>query len=126
MPAKKTKAVEPRTIDIIRRCSALDRRKMTIPEWDNLDLYFGKITVADWDTVEARNPETNMDRNILLIITKAKLEDGSPAFSMADRHQIRAEADLTVLQSVINFMYASAYNSLEEAEEAVKTDPFSD
>ena len=115
-----------RPIDIIRRCSSLNRREIVIPEWDNLKLYFGKVTMADWDGVESRKPTSDMERHLMLLVKMARLEDGTPAFGMGDREYLRSEASLAVVQRVIAFMYEGSYESVEEAEAAIESDPPSD
>ena len=117
---------DTRPIDIIRRCSSLDRRELVIPEWDNMKLYFGKLTAGDWDGVEARKPKSDMDRHLYLLIKMAKLEDGTPAFQMGDKEYLKTEAPLSVLQRVINFMYEGTYQSVEQAQEAIEGNPPSD
>jgi hypothetical protein len=116
---------ETRPIDVIRRCSSLDRREIVIPEWEDMKLYFGKMTAAAWDGVEARKPKTDMDRHLLLLIKMAMGEDGKPAFNMGDREYLKTEAALPVLQKVINFMYEGVYESVEQAEEAIEGNPCS-
>jgi len=112
-----------RPIDVIRRCSSSVKRSITIPEWEDLTLYFGKITIADWEGVEAREPKSDMERNIYLLISMAKLENGTPAFATGDKMFLTNEADFTVLQRVINFMFQSVYESVQEAERAVEENP---
>lgn len=121
----KTQPAGTRPIDVIRRCSSLNRRSITIPEWEDMTLYFGKITVADWDGVEARNPKSDMERNLLLLISMARLEDGTPAFQGGDKMYLEREADFAVLQRVLNFMYEGAYEGLEQAEAAITENPIS-
>jgi len=104
----------------------MDRRELVISEWEDMKLYFGKITASTWDGVEARNPKTDMDRHLLLLIKMAKQEDGTPAFAMGDREYLKTEAALPVLQKVINFMYEGVYESVEQAEEAIEGNPPSD
>ncbi len=57
----------------------MDRRELVVPEWDDMKLYFGKVTASDWDGVESRKPKTDMDRHLLLLILMARLDDGTPA-----------------------------------------------
>jgi hypothetical protein len=113
-------------IDVIRRCSSLDRRELVIPEWDDMKLYFGKLTAQDWEGVESRNPKTDMDRHLMLLILMARDEKGEPAFEMGDRVLLKKEAPLNVLQRVINFMYEGTYESIEQAEEAIEGNLTSD
>lgn len=104
----------------------MDRREIIVPEWDDMKLYFGKMTISDWDGVEARKPKTDMDRHLYLLIKMARLEDGNPVFQMGDREYLKTEAALPVLQKVINFMYEGVYETVEQAEEAIEENPPSD
>lgn len=113
---------QPRAIDVIRRCSVEQRRSIKVPEWEGLELFFGKITVADMQAVEEREPKTPQERNVILVIHKAQDKAGKPVFSFGDMHYLVTEADFVVLQRVWNFMFESAYTPAE-AKEAIKTDP---
>jgi hypothetical protein len=114
--AKPTREPGTRAIDVIRAKSALERRKIVVPEW-GLTFYFGKMTVADMEAVDARRKEgeemTHQHRNMVLLVAKAQDEDGTPMFGMGDIMFLKSEADFVVLQRVVNFMFESAYQSIE-------------
>jgi len=112
---------EPRPIDKIRRATRDRRRSIEIEAWD-LTLYFGPLTTSDVEAVDAameddgRDPQSHsQERRIRLLIEKAELEDGSPAFRPGDRHYLYNEADYTLLNQVVAFMYQSAVSSVDEA-----------
>lgn len=109
-----------RPIDVIRRCSSLNNREIVVPEWDGMKLYFGKMTGANWDSVDARSPKTDMDRHLLFLIMMAKQEDGTPAFQTGDKQYLVNEAELSVLQRVIAFMYEGSYKDVAQAEDAIE------
>jgi hypothetical protein len=114
-----------RAIDIIRRASRAERRMLEVPEWEGLKLYFGRLTTGDVQGTAERNPKDMIERNIYLVIAKAQLEDGTPAFNVGDKHHLTHEADFMVTQRVINFMFETASISLAAATEAIKEDPTS-
>ena len=95
-----------------------------MPEWDNMDLYFGPMTVADIEAIEERDPKSGHERNLILLVHKAKNADGKPLFQMGDVHHLKTEADWIVLQRVFAFMFETAL-SPEEAREKIDSDPTS-
>ena len=123
MAKSNAKETRPRAIDIIRAKSALERRKIEVPEW-GLTFYFGKMTVADMEAVDERRKDdgsiTMQQRNMILLVAKAQNEDGSPMFGMGDIMFLKSEADFVVLQRVVNFMFESAYQSIEASVDAKK------
>lgn len=118
-----------RAIDVIRAKSVLERRKLEVPEW-GLTFWFGKVTVDDMEAVDNRRDEngqiSRQERNLIMLVSKAQAEDGTPMFTMGDVHFLKKEADFVVLQRVINFMFESAYTSLKdvkEKKEAIAANP---
>lgn len=102
-----------RPIDRIRKATRARRRKIEVEDW-GVTLYFGTLTTADVEAVDAameddgKQPEKNsQERRLRLLIEKAELEDGSRAFRPGDLHHLRSEADYMTLQRVIGFMYNS-------------------
>jgi len=114
-----------RAVDQIRHFSARDRQSITIPEWGDLTFYFTKLTVNDWEGVSERDPKTPLERNMLLLALKAQGEDGKPVFQMGDMHALRSEADFTVVQRLITFMFQSSMPSVAAATEKLEADPTS-
>lgn len=113
-----------RAIDVIRTKSALERRKIEVPEW-GLTFYFGKMTVDDMEAVDARRQDneermTPQQRNMILLVSKAQDEEGKPMFAMGDIMFLKKEADFVVLQRIVNFMFESAYVSVEASVDAKK------
>jgi hypothetical protein len=108
-----------RAIDVIRERSALTRRSIEIPEW-GLTMYFGKMVVADMEAVDERRQDddekkmTPQERNMILLVSKAQNEDGTPMFRMGDIMFLRTEADFVVLQRVVNFMFETAHTNVEK------------
>lgn len=116
----------PRAIDRIRSASTAARRKIVVPEWGNLELYFDRLTVSDMEAITDQEPKSTFDRNIRLLVHKAKDADGKPVFSSGDVVYIKTEADYLIVQRVIGFMFETAYGTVEEAKEQLREDPISD
>jgi hypothetical protein len=114
----------PRPIDRVRQHFAGEDRTLTIPEW-KLTLHFGKVTLADIRGVRDRAPKDLNEQNVFLLISKARLDDGQPAFQMGDKHFLMTEADAMVMHRVINFMLEAAYTGVDEAKRAIEADPTS-
>lgn len=113
---------QTRAIDQIRQ-KAAPVRSITVPEW-GLTFYFNKLTTADVEFANEREPKNAQERNLLLLIHKARNEDGTPMFASGDLHYLREEADWFLLSKVVTFMYeVSVGLSLSEAKEKIETDP---
>jgi hypothetical protein len=113
----------PRPIDIARRVSGGAPRTITIAALDNLVLSTGKILQADLEAVEMRNPSSTVERNLMLVIQKYRMPDGSPAFAWGDLHFLKSEVDLSITQELVNFLFESTYASKDAAKEAIVNDP---
>lgn len=106
-----------RVIDRIRQRRQRGMRWIAVPEWD-AKLGFGCLTAADLRAVKDRAPKDDMEKSLLLLIHKATEEDGSPSFQFGDLEWLLREADLTVLNRVLDFMYGATVG-LEEAKKEV-------
>jgi hypothetical protein len=127
VPPAAAAAPPPRLIDIVRRQRQATRRELRIPEWENQRLFFSRLTVNDMETVGARDSKSTLDRNLHLVIVKAELEDGTPAFQTGDLPLLKREADFTVVQRIIDFMFAAASGlpGSEEEADRIAQDPIS-
>ena len=114
-----------KAIDKVRAAFGTAKRKITIPEWENLELYFAPLTTADMQAVAAREPKDYYERNLILVIHKALDADNKPAFQMGDLHYLRSESDYVVLERVIRFMFETAALSEKEATKQIEGDPSS-
>lgn len=97
-----------RLVDRIREKNSDGRKSIIVPEWDGVELFFSRMTIGDMRSVKDRSPKDDYDRNLMLLIHKARYADGSPAFTMGDKHYLETEADLPVVQRVIGFMFTVA------------------
>ncbi len=111
-------------IDKVRSSFNAGRREMVVPEWDDLHIYFTPITVAEWESVEARKPRGEQDRQLLLLVAKARDEKGKPLFAYGDMNTLRTEAAFNVIQRVITFMWEGIPTE-KEAEKELEANPTS-
>jgi hypothetical protein len=113
-------------IDAVRRAYTQKRRSIVVEEWGDLEMYFGPLTVEDMESIESRvrDPDSQYERNVILIIHKARDKDGGQLFNFGDKKILMAEADLTVLQRVIKFMWEGVL-TLEDAKEEIEGNPIS-
>jgi len=116
-----------KAIDRVRNAYQAKRRRIVIPEWDNMEIYFGPITIGDMESIESRvkNPDSNYERNLLLIIHKAQDKEGKALFGFGDKRVLEQEGDLTILQRLIVFMWEGV-PGLEMARKIVEENPTSD
>jgi len=114
-------------IDKVRNAYQAKRRKYVVKEWDNLEIYFDAITAEDMDSVKSRvqDPDSDYEQNVLMLIHNARDKEGKPLFVFGDKLTLMREADITVLQRAINFMWFST-PSLDEAREEIAENPTSD
>jgi len=118
MTEKQEKKSE-RPIDQIVRAFDNRRRPIEIPKWD-LTLWFGPLVQADLDAVEEREPKSRYERQILLLIMKAELEDGSQAFTWGDKYTLMNKADVVIMNTLVAHMYGAAIDLEELREKAGK------
>lgn len=124
---------EKRPIDRIRASYKGRRRPIEMEDWD-LTLYFGPLTTADMEAVEERmrdelgeEPEKHRHtKNLLLLIHKAELEDGSRAFTFGDMHYLKTEADYTKIQRLVAHMYSSSLGPLDPESAKKKSEKTED
>lgn len=108
---------EVRPIDKIRAAFADKFWELYVPEWD-LTIYFRPMTQADLQAAElARGSELGrFEKNVNLLVRKARNKDGMPLFQPGDCHALMNEARFEVVQRCINFMYSCGSLSLQEAK----------
>ena len=114
-----------KAIDKVRAAYNASKRQFVIPEFDNLELWFGRLTTADMQAVLAREPKDTYEQDLLLLIHKAQDAEGKPAFQMGDLHYLKTEADYVVLRRVIAFMYDATALAEKEVEQQIAEDPSS-
>lgn len=112
----------PRFIDKLRERHREQRREIEVPGMEET-LYAAPLTTADIQAVEDRmeakglDPEKNEhERRALILIQKAELEDGSPAFRSGDLRFLLNEVDYMTLQR----LYAGVMTSTVDLESAKK------
>lgn len=112
----------PRFIDKLRERHRRKRREIEVPGMDEV-LYATPLTTADVRSVEARMEDRGLDpdkneheRRALILIQKAELEDGSPAFRSGDMNFLLEEVDYITLQR----LFAGVMTSTVDLEEAKK------
>lgn len=113
-----------RAIDRIRNSYMGEKKCINVPEWDDLDLWFGPITPSAMEKVDDRDPKTNLDRQMLLLVGMATDEGGKPLFEFGDVKHLRDTTEFTVLQRVFDFMLSSWLDK-KDAEKKIKKDPTS-
>ena len=113
-----------KAIDRVRNAYREKRRMIAVPEWENLELYFGPLTVEDVVSVDARTngKDDRYERNILMLIHKARTKEGKAVFGFGDKKVLMSEADLVVINKIVAFMWENVPD-LEEAREEIEADP---
>jgi hypothetical protein len=98
-----------RAIDRARTAFHATRDMVTVPEWPDaegtpLEVYFTRLSAADVEAVRAREPKTDSDYNVLLLINKAKDEQGKNLFEFGDRMSLLHDVEYAVLLKIIGAM----------------------
>lgn len=98
-----------RAIDRARSAWTATRDMVEVPEWADdsgtpLEVFFTRLTAADHEAVRAREPKTDADTNVLLLIHKARDEQGKNLFEFGDRHMLLAEVEYAIILRVIGAM----------------------
>lgn len=118
-----------RAVDLIKQNVRNESRSIVMPQWGGLELFFGKLTLADMEQVaeEGGKNMSSQERNLRLLINKAKDKDGKLLFSAGDRYTLQNEAEYADVLKVINFMFEVAAPKLtpEEAQSEVRASPTS-
>lgn len=128
----------PRPIDAVIAAHNRSRNKIEVPEW-GLDLYFGPLTTSDMIVAEERagepqdgegkpvdSPSHRRQKQLMLLVQKAELEDGTRAFEFGDIEYLKSRADFLVVQRLIAAMYGGALRSVEEGKAPSETTQTSD
>jgi len=124
-----------RAIDQIRRVFSHQMSEITVPEWADedgtpLSIFFAPMTVADFevlqlgsgDPADGESVESFHDRNLRLVLHKARDKEGRPLFESGDILTLKREAHYPVVQRVISFMYTCGSLTPQRAEEEIKND----
>lgn len=118
-----------RAIDKIRAASVLERRKLVVKEWGDLEVYIRKITVRDVQAVRALAPDEADVQNVHLLCRVAQDQAGQPLFQSGDVDYLLNEADYNVVAQMIAFIFVAAYPTLEAAvtdqRKVIESDPTS-
>lgn len=111
-------------IDRVRNAYQGKRRSIVVPEWGNLELWFGPLTVEDMVSIDERvGGNGNLyERSIYMLIHKARTQQGEPIFAFGDVKVLKTEADIAIVNRIIAAMTTDV-PTLEQADEAIATDP---
>jgi len=105
------------------------RRSLVVPEWGDLELYFGMLTIADKNAARASYGEilkpSIEDLALAMIVAKAEDATGAKLFLPADAEALRQRASLSVINRVADFMYGVEAPTVAEAKEALTASPTS-
>jgi hypothetical protein len=98
-----------RAIDYVRQAfQTTGLREIPVPEWStddyNFVVYYTPLTPAESEAIQARNPVTNADYNLFLLVAKAMDAHGQPLFQWGDLHALMHEANYRVLMRIVTTM----------------------
>jgi hypothetical protein len=99
-----------RPIDYVRQAfQHAGLREIAVPEWStddyNFTVYYTPLTPAESEAIQARNPQTNADYNLYMLIAKARDAHGQPLFQWGDVHALMHEANYRVILRLIGIMH---------------------
>ena len=97
-----------------------EMKSITVPEWDNTKIYFKTaITLREQSRlIELASQNKQVEALVESLIVKARNEDGSKMFTVADKMVLLNEVDPNVLIRVVGEINESSdlSNDLEAAE----------
>ena len=82
---------------IIAHFQALENQSMEVPGW-GVTLWFSPVTPRE--RVRLNAIDDDIERNVAVIVEKARLEDGSRAFTAADKPWLMNETGANIVQLV--------------------------
>lgn len=89
-----------------------------------VEMYFTPLTYADVANAAARNPGSDEEKNLYLLILKAKDAEGKPLFSWADLPILKTQVPATRLNEAMMAMYGASITQ-EDAEAELRKTPAS-
>lgn len=116
-----------KAIDAVRSAYQAKRRSLVVPEWGDLEIYFGPLSIDDMESIERRvkDKDSRYERSVLLLIHKARDKEGKPLFEFGDKKVLEAEADVTVLNRIVAFMWEGVPD-MDAARRELEGNPLSD
>lgn len=117
-----------RAIDRARSAWSATRNMLSVPEWPDsdgkpLEVFFTKLTAADVETVRAREPKSDAEYNLIMLIQKAKDDTGRNLFEFGDRMALQNEVEYSVILRIIGAMAGIGQpQSLDEAKRVLGED----
>lgn len=79
---------------------ALDRIRVVVPEWGNLEIYATPVTLAEEATWADAQRKPGLEWVARAIIAKAQREDGTLMFTIANLQTLLRSADAAVVKRV--------------------------
>lgn len=112
-------------IDRVRNAYQAKRRKIVIPEWDDMELYFGPVTGADIESVRTRLKDDSSlyEQNVLLIIHMAVDKEGKALFGFGDKQIMMREAEAQIINRLATFIWGRTPATDEEADKEIEESP---
>lgn len=105
---------------------AQGRRSIQIPEIERdgkpLELFFSPLTVGDRIKVRDMKAKDDLEFEILLIIVKCRLEDGSQAFTVADKTTLLRKVDWNIIHRIADAVTDVTLGQVEKNSEAIPDD----
>jgi hypothetical protein len=106
---------------------AVDRLRVTMDrsrvraEVFGVEMFFEPLTFADLAAANARTPGSDEERNLILLVLKAKDAEGKPVFSWADLPVLRTEVPVQRLRVALEAMYGALVSEKDAETELGKT-----
>jgi len=114
-----------KAIDRVRNAYQARRRKLVVPEWDNLELYFGPVVGEDMESIRHRLKDSDSlyEQAVLLVIHMAKDKEGKALFGMGDKRVLMQEAEVKVINRIAAFIWGSTPMTDAEADKELEDSP---
>lgn len=110
-----------KAIDRFRAAFSARKRRVVVC---GVEAFFSPLTTQDLDDVKVREPRSDEERNLYLLIMKAHDGEGKPLFDWADVGTLRSQVAVADLRELLEALYGVSV-SVEEAEKELGKTPAS-
>jgi hypothetical protein len=111
-------------IDKLR--AARQPKRMVRVDAADLDIWFSPVTTADLEMLRSRDPKSDEDWSLTLLVLKAEDEAGGKLFSFGDLPVLKAEIAANVIAGIVGQMWtnlSSGEAAVAEAKREIRADP---
>lgn len=107
------------------RAARLPKRMVRVDAAD-LDIWFSPVTTADLEMLRSRNPTSDEEWSLTLLVLKAEDAEGGKLFGFEDVALLKSEIAANVIGGIVSEMWtnlSSGVAAVQEAKREIRADP---